>query len=186
MKAIDDIYAMFKQSNEVVLLNLKQSNPGLTKPHIQNIEDVVDQLVEPFKNMSKYHWSHQISSKFKKHFTNNFEMLWTASREQFYELLLSNCKINYHQLIDKRVSGWSYQNAFYAIAAEHIEQKMAETFVGDIGEEELKNNLMNLSVLGEENTLKVEGKGVVDNIPSSLQEKILSKKIIQEIGLATK
>lgn len=45
MKAIDDIYAMFKQSNEVVLLNLKQSNPDLTKPRIQNIEDVVDQLV---------------------------------------------------------------------------------------------------------------------------------------------
>lgn len=113
-------------------------------------------------------------------------MLWVASREQFYELLLSNCKINYHQLIDKRISGWNFQNAFYAIATEHIEQKMAETFVGDIGEEELKNNLMNLSVLGEENTIKIEGKGNGDNIPSSLQEQMLSKKIIQDIGLVTK
>lgn len=111
---------MFKQSNRVILMDLKKKNPTLTKPRIQNIEDVVEQLVQPFKDTHRNSWSQQIYYEFKTHFTNNFEALWVASREQFYELLLSNCKINYHELIDKRIEGWSYQNAFYEIAAEHI------------------------------------------------------------------
>lgn len=91
----------------------------------------------------------------------NFEALWAANREQFYELLLGNCKINYHDLIDKRVEGWSYQNAFYNIAAGHIELTMAETFLGDIGAEEFKHNLRNLSVLGEDSAIHIEPKSQI-------------------------
>lgn len=62
LKAIKDIYAMFQQSNQVILLSLKENNPGLTKPKIGNIEEVVEQLVEPFRETPKYVWSQQISN----------------------------------------------------------------------------------------------------------------------------
>lgn len=51
---------MFKQSNQVILLDLRRKNYALTKPRIKNIEDVVEQLVEPFKEAPKYTWSQQI------------------------------------------------------------------------------------------------------------------------------
>ena len=52
----------------------------MSKSHIKNIEHVVEQLLEPFKKNEKYNWGNQIYAKFKKHFTNNFEQLWVASR----------------------------------------------------------------------------------------------------------
>ena len=71
---------MFEQSNYVVLAALKERNPRMSKPQIQNIENVVEQLLEPFKVNDKYNWGNQIYVKFKKHFTNDFEPLWVASR----------------------------------------------------------------------------------------------------------
>lgn len=51
---------------------LKQQKPNLFKSRIKNIESVVEQLLEPFKDIEKYVWSQQIYHKFKKHFSNDF------------------------------------------------------------------------------------------------------------------
>lgn len=47
-------------------------------------------------------------------------MLWTASREQFYELLLQNCKVTPDDLENEYKMHKSYQNCFYKIAGEQL------------------------------------------------------------------
>lgn len=83
-KSIENIYSMFQQSNSVVMHALMSRNPSLTRSRIKNIESVIEQLLSPFKENDKYIWGGQIYTKFAKHFSANFQMLWTASREQFY------------------------------------------------------------------------------------------------------
>ena len=41
MNAINSIYAMFEQSNQVVLATLKQRNPRLSRYRIKNVEHIL-------------------------------------------------------------------------------------------------------------------------------------------------
>lgn len=55
---------------------------------------------------------------------------------------------------------------------------MADTFIGEINEEELKRGLRNLSVLGEENGMKLNHIDPSEALPSSIDE-IMCKKSSQ-------
>lgn len=117
LKAIEDIYLMFEQSNKVIIASIKQSSPSLTASRIKNIDSVVDELLSPFSENTKYQWASDITVKFKQHFSKSFQVVWSANREQFYELLLLNCNIN-----KQIVKGMTFQEYFYKTAIHTIQQ----------------------------------------------------------------
>jgi hypothetical protein len=56
----------------VIIASIKQSSPSLTASRIKNIDSVVDELLSPFSENTKYQWASDIIVKFKQHFSKSF------------------------------------------------------------------------------------------------------------------
>lgn len=54
-------------------------------------------------------------------------MVWAANREQFYELLLLNCKVDLKDTGPKTFEGFFYDEAIY-----HLEETMPDACLEDL------------------------------------------------------
>jgi hypothetical protein len=54
------------------MTSIKQRSAGLTASRIKNIDSVVDELLSPFSENTKYQWAADIVVKFKQHFSKSF------------------------------------------------------------------------------------------------------------------
>lgn len=90
---IEDIYCMFDETIEAVRTSkLKES--GLDQQHptsssrsqpvkssrICNLDSVLDQLLESFREKECYIWGKDICKMFKKHFRLRFEEMWPINK----------------------------------------------------------------------------------------------------------
>jgi hypothetical protein len=103
---VEDIYFMFDETIEIVrnsrvFSSYDQNNErvgssprenGVKTSKISNLDSVLVQLLEPFKVQEKHMWGKDVCTMFKKHFKRRFEEMWPISKEEFYKLVLSNCK----------------------------------------------------------------------------------------------
>lgn len=134
---------MFEQSNRVLLDSHRQK---LSKSRIKDVNSLLEQLLEPFADNCKYAWGEQIRTKFTQHFANKFEEIWAINREQFYELLLTNCNARGEEVVRQKLKGRTYQKYFYEVAAQEIEQSIVDSFVGP-ARGERKMDYLNASIL---------------------------------------
>jgi hypothetical protein len=113
-KLVPDIYSNFTIGNQVIMHSLRKRTPPARR--IKHIETVLSQLLDPFLRTERYVWGREIAEWFSRCFLEDFEVVWSANREQFYELLLRNCRVEL-----KDTDGKTYQEFFYAEAIDRLE-----------------------------------------------------------------
>ena len=59
-KQVDSLYSMFEESNKVILGVETRYNPSRTASRIRNVDHVLQQLMEPFRECSRYGWGAHI------------------------------------------------------------------------------------------------------------------------------
>lgn len=141
---------MFEESNKVILRQMQMSNPTMGQSKIKDINNVMEQLLEPFKECRKYTWGTQIYEEFKEHFTGNFEMLWRINREQFYEFLLLNCQCKLEEVRSHPEFKGNYQDYLYDVAIQKIEDSIPDNLDLDRLDLEKKMDFVNASILDQE------------------------------------
>jgi hypothetical protein len=55
LRAIDDIYSMFQESNKVIIAMRNRSTP-MSASRLQNIGNLINELLSPFMEQQKYTW----------------------------------------------------------------------------------------------------------------------------------
>jgi hypothetical protein len=55
LRAIEDIYLMFQESNKVIIAMRNKTN-SMSASRIKNIDNLMDELLSPFLEQQKYSW----------------------------------------------------------------------------------------------------------------------------------
>lgn len=127
---ISDIYLNFSLSNQVILHSRRAPTPPL-----KHKLTMLNQLLEPFAKTARYPWGAEIPGHFLRSFWRDFDVVWVANREQFYEALLLNCRVDLKDT-DQR----GFQHYFYARAIQFLEDTMPDTSLEGL-EEDLPRGL---------------------------------------------